>query len=181
MSAKRIYVGIFAGVLWHVHFHPDWGREWKNKSLSGRVLLPCSVEPGENLTEVLAHPVIDVDGEDDDSDDDLITLPPKKNDGDDTFSLGAFNGEHTADGSVRGMWWMQMCTIVKLVSLFLEQPSLFWPRHLSWFLGVTLLLRQVVIRTRSGTWTSSPDLPPPSPTWPSQQRLHKEQKSFLRF
>jgi len=37
----------------------------------------------------------------------------QKNDGDDTFSLGAFNGEHTADGSVRGMWWMQMCTIVK--------------------------------------------------------------------
>ena len=55
----------------------------------------------------------------------FLTLPPKKNDGDDTFSLGAFNGEHTADGSVRGMWWMQMCTIVKLVSLFLEQPSLF--------------------------------------------------------
>ena len=61
MSAKRIYVGIFAGVLWHVHFHPDWGREWKNKSLPGRVLLPCSVEPGENLIEVLddvSHPVI---------------------------------------------------------------------------------------------------------------------------
>ena len=55
----------------------------------------------------------------------FLTLSPKKNDGDDTFSLGAFNGEHTADGSVRGMWWMQMCTIVKSVSLFLEQPSLF--------------------------------------------------------
>ena len=53
MSAKRVYVGIFAGVLWHVHFHPDWGREWKNKSLPGRVLLPCSVEPGENLIDVL--------------------------------------------------------------------------------------------------------------------------------
>ena len=47
----------------------------------------------------------------------FLTLSPKKNDGDDTFSLGAFNGEHTADGSVRGMWWMQMCTVVKLVSL----------------------------------------------------------------
>ena len=55
----------------------------------------------------------------------FLTLSPKRNDGDDTFSLGAFNGAHTADGSVRGMWWMQMCTIVKLVSLFLEQPSLF--------------------------------------------------------
>ena len=55
----------------------------------------------------------------------FLTLSPKRNDGDDTFSLGAFNGEHTADGSVRGMWWMQMCTVVKLVSLFLEQPSLF--------------------------------------------------------
>ena len=55
----------------------------------------------------------------------FLTLSPKKNDGDDTFSLGAFNGEHTADGSVRGMWWMQMCTIVKLVSLILELLSLF--------------------------------------------------------
>ena len=55
----------------------------------------------------------------------FLTLSPKRNDGDDTFSLGAFNGEHTADGSVRGMWWMQMCTVVKLVSLFLEQSSLF--------------------------------------------------------
>ena len=55
----------------------------------------------------------------------FLTLSPKKNDGDDTFSLGAFNGAHTADGSVRGMWWMQMCTVVKLVSLFLEQPFLF--------------------------------------------------------
>jgi len=33
--------------------------------------------------------------------------------GTDVFSLGAFNGEHLVDGSVRGMWWMQMCSVIK--------------------------------------------------------------------
>ena len=46
--------------------------------------------------------------------------------GTDVFSLGAFNGEHLVDGSVRGMWWMQMCSVIKFVSQWWRRWWLCW-------------------------------------------------------